>query len=157
MELMLTDALFEFTQTVYIGSEGATSPPGIPFAIQLASDSGVLSQPVTVTVISDPSAGSALGMIPSMLTEFPSGPLIISLAENIDYVPVGVVQLTFPAGSGPLTTLGGAIELIEDVRVEANEIVQLTATITEGTGSFIPNGSIAMIVIQDNDGKICHE
>ena len=58
---MLTDALLEFTQIMYIGLEGATS---VPFTVQLASDSGVLSQPVTVTVISDPQAGSALGMIP---------------------------------------------------------------------------------------------
>ena len=78
---------------------------------------------------------------------------MISLAENIDYVPVGLVQLTFSAGSGPLMSLGGTIELIEDVLVEGNEIIQLTATITEGTGSFSPNGSSTMIVIQDNDGK----
>ena len=82
---------------------------------------------------------------------------MISLAENIDYVPVGLVQLTLSAGSGPLTTLGGTIELIDDVLVEGNEIVQLTATITDGIGSFTPNGSSTMIVIQDNDGKICRE
>ena len=82
---------------------------------------------------------------------------MISLAENIDYVPVGLVQLTFSAGSGPLTSLGGTIEIIDDVLVEGNEIVQLTATITDGTGSFTPNGSSTMIVIQDNDGKICRE
>ena len=46
---------------MYIGSEGATS---VPFAVQPASGSGVLSQPVTVIIISDPQAGSALGMIP---------------------------------------------------------------------------------------------
>ena len=58
---MLTEAFLEFTQIMYIGSEGAAS---VPFAVQLASGSGVLSQPVTVTIISDPQAGSALGMIP---------------------------------------------------------------------------------------------
>ncbi len=57
---LLTEALFEFTQNTYIGSEGVTSPPGIPFAIQLAGGSAVLSQPVTVTVTSG--AGSATGM-----------------------------------------------------------------------------------------------
>jgi hypothetical protein len=61
--VILTEPLLEFTQNMYIGSESvaSTSSLGIPFAIRLASDSGVLSQPVTVTVISDPAAGSALG------------------------------------------------------------------------------------------------
>ena len=54
------EALFEFTQNTYIGLEDVTSPPDIPLAVRLASDSGVLSQPVTVTVTSR--AGSALGM-----------------------------------------------------------------------------------------------
>lgn len=52
-------ALFEFTQNTYIGSEGVSSPPDIPFAIRLAAGSAVLSQPVTVTVTSG--AGSATG------------------------------------------------------------------------------------------------
>ena len=53
---MPTEALFEFTQNVYIGLEGTT----FPFAIRLASESGVLSQPVTMMVISGD--GSALGI-----------------------------------------------------------------------------------------------
>ena len=56
----LADALFEFTQNTYIGSEGVTSPPDIPFALRLAAGSAVLNQPVTVTVTSG--AGSAIGM-----------------------------------------------------------------------------------------------
>jgi hypothetical protein len=156
--VVLAEPLFEFTQNMYIGSESvaSTSPLGIPFAIRLASDSGILSQPMTVTVISDPAAGSAIGNdngIPPWAID-----IILPLAENIDYMPVGVVQLTFPAGSGPLTTFGGDIIPIEDVRVEADEIVQLTATTTGGIGSFTPNGSTTMVLIQDNDGKnYCHE
>ena len=57
----LADALFEFTQNTYIGSEGVNSPPDIPFAIRLTSGSAVLSQPVTVTVMSED--GSAFGKI----------------------------------------------------------------------------------------------
>ena len=53
---MPTEALFEFTQNMYIGLEGDT----FPFAIRLASESGVLSQPVTVMVTSGD--GSALGI-----------------------------------------------------------------------------------------------
>ena len=64
---------------MYIGSEGVTSPPDIPFAIQLTSDSAVLSQPVTVTVTSGD--GSALGMrIPSTLTPMP---INLSLVQQI--------------------------------------------------------------------------
>ena len=61
-----TEALFEFTQNTYIGLENVASPPGIPFAIRLASASGVLGQLVTVTVTSG--AGSAIGrsLIPLM-------------------------------------------------------------------------------------------
>jgi hypothetical protein len=95
------------------------------------------------------------------ITEFPRGPSILFLSltytVNIDFVPVGV-ELTFPTGSGPLTTLGGAVDPIDDVRVEENVLVQLTATITGGIGSFTPNGSTAMVIIEDNDGKnYCHE
>ena len=72
---------------------------------------------------------------------------------NTDYIPVGV-QITFPAGSGPLTSLGDALDPIDDIRVEANENVQLTASITAGTGSFTPNGDTATVVIQDNDGRL---
>ena len=57
----MLEALFEFTQSTYIGSEGVASPPDIPFAIRLASVSAVLSQPVTVTVMSED--GSAFGKI----------------------------------------------------------------------------------------------
>lgn len=57
---LLTEALFEFTQNTYIGSEGVSSPPNIPFAIRLASGSAVLTQPVIVIVTSGP--GSAIGM-----------------------------------------------------------------------------------------------
>ena len=61
---LFTVAQFEFTQNTYIGSEGVTSPPDIPFAIRLAPGSAVLNQPVTITVTSG--AGSAVGMkIPS--------------------------------------------------------------------------------------------
>ena len=72
---------------------------------------------------------------------------------NNDYIPVGV-QITFPTGSGPLTSLGDALDPIDDIRVEANENVQLTASITAGTGSFTPNGDTATVVIQDNDGRL---
>ena len=57
---MHTAALFEFTQSTYVGLEGVASPPDIPFAIRLAAGSGVLSNPVTVTVTSV--EGSALGV-----------------------------------------------------------------------------------------------
>ena len=57
---LLTEAEFEFTQLTYIGLENVASPPGIPFAIRLTSTSGILSQPVTVTVTSG--TGSAIGM-----------------------------------------------------------------------------------------------
>ena len=79
-----------------------------------------------------------------------------SFATGVDYVPV-MVQLTFPAGSGPLMSLESALAPIDDIRVEANESVQLTASITVGTGSFAPNGSTAIVVIQDNDGKKLQE
>ena len=78
--------------------------------------------------------------------------LSLKLAANSDYFPVGV-QITFPAGSGPLTSLGSALDPIDDIRVEGNENVQLTASITAGIGSFTPNGDTATVVIQDNDGK----
>ena len=53
-----------------------------------------------------------------------------------------------------MTSLGSALDPINDIRVEANENVQLTATITAGTGSLTPDGDTAIVVIQDNDGKI---
>ena len=59
--LLYTEALFEFTQNTYIGLENVASPPDIPFAIRLASTSGILGQPVTVTVTSG--AGSATGIV----------------------------------------------------------------------------------------------
>ena len=55
--MVMLEAVFEFTQNMYIGSEGVTS--NIPFAVHLASGSAVLSQPVTVTVTSGD--GSATG------------------------------------------------------------------------------------------------
>ena len=64
-----------------------------------------------------------------------------------------IAQITFPIGSGPLTSLGSALDPIDDNRVEPNENVQLTATITAGSGTFTPNGDTATVVIQDNDGK----
>jgi hypothetical protein len=76
---------------------------------------------------------------------------LLQFAVNADYVPVGV-QITFPAGSGPGTTLGSALDPINDNRVEQNENIPLTATITAGTGSFTPNGDTATVVIQDDDG-----
>ena len=78
--------------------------------------------------------------------------LIIHVA-NIDFNPVGV-QFTFPAGSGPLMFMGDALDPIDDNRVEGTENVQLTATITAGVGSFIPNGDTATVAIQDDDGKV---
>ena len=80
---------------------------------------------------------------------------MLKLAANIDYFPV-IAQITFPIGSGPLTSLGSALDPIDDNRVEPNENVQLTATITAGSGTFTPNGDTATVVIQDNDGKICN-
>ena len=77
-------------------------------------------------------------------------------AANVDYFPV-VAQITFPAGSGPGTTLGDALDPIDDNRVEPNENAQLTATITAGNGAFTLNGNTATVVIQDNDGKICND
>lgn len=59
--IIVLEAQFEFTQNMYIGSEGVNSPPDIPFAIRLTSGSAVLSQPVTVTVMSED--GSAFGKI----------------------------------------------------------------------------------------------
>ena len=64
------------------------------------------------------------------------------------------VQITFPAGSGPFTSLGDALDPIDDNRVEGTENVQLTATITAGMGLFTPNGDTATVAIQDDDGKI---
>ena len=75
---------------------------------------------------------------------------MLRFAATVDYTPV-IVQLTFPAGSGPLTTLEGLLNPIEDTRVEPNENVQLTAIITAGTGAFTLNGDTATVVIQDND------
>lgn len=63
------------------------------------------------------------------------------------------VQFTFPAGSGPLTTLSDALDPIDDNIVEGNENVQLDATIAAGLGSFAPGGDAATVVIQDDDGK----
>ena len=60
MAIFSAEALFEFTQNTYFGSENVGSPPDIPFAIRLAATSGVLNQAVTVTVTSG--AGSAIGM-----------------------------------------------------------------------------------------------
>ncbi len=76
---------------------------------------------------------------------------MLQFAANVDYVPV-VAQITFPAGSGPGTTLGSALIPINDIRVESNENIPLTATITAGTGSFTPGGDTATVVIQDDDG-----
>ena len=75
---------------------------------------------------------------------------MLRFAATVDYNPV-IVQLVFPAGSGPLTSLEGILSPIEDNRVEPNENVQLTATITAGTGAFTLNGDTATVVIQDND------
>ena len=57
--LALAEALFQFTQNTYFGLENVASPPGIPFAIQLAPGSGVLTQASTVTVTQG--GGSATG------------------------------------------------------------------------------------------------
>lgn len=51
-----------------------------------------------------------------------------------------------------MTTIGSALDPIDDNRVEQNENVQLTATITAGIGAFTPNGNTANVIIQDNDG-----
>ena len=77
----------------------------------------------------------------------------MSLAANIDYVPVGI-SLTFPAGSGPLTSLESVLVPLDDIRVEPNKSLTLNASIAAGTGSITPNGSTALVVIQDNDGKL---
>ena len=78
---------------------------------------------------------------------------MLKFAANSDYFPVST-QITFPAGSGPLTTLGSTLDPIDDNRVESNENVQLNAIITAGAGSFTPGGDTATVVIQDNDGKL---
>ena len=58
--LAFTEAIFQFTQNTYSGLENVASPPGIPFAIQLAPGSGELTQASTVTVTLV--GGSATGM-----------------------------------------------------------------------------------------------
>jgi hypothetical protein len=121
-------AVFEFTQNTYVGMENVASPPDIPFAIRLASTSGELTQPSTVTVTSG--AGSAI--------------------VNLDYFQVAV-QFNFPSGSGPGTTLSAGLDPINDIRVEGNENVQLSAVVTQGLGSFAPNTNTATVVIQDDD------
>ena len=65
-----------------------------------------------------------------------------------------VVQFNFPAGSGPLTSLGDALDPIDDSLVEGNENVQLSAVISPTiNAAFTPNGDSATVVIQDDDGK----
>ena len=69
---------------------------------------------------------------------------------NVDYTQQDI-QLTFSAGDLLLTS---SLNPINDNRVEGNENVQLTATVTQGLGSFTPNGNTATVVIQDDDSKI---
>ena len=65
-----------------------------------------------------------------------------------------VVQFNFPVGSGPLTSLGDALDPIDDSLVEGNENVQLSAVISPTiNAAFTPNGDSATVVIQDDDGK----
>ena len=64
------------------------------------------------------------------------------------------VQFTFPSGSGPGTTLSDALDPIDDNRVEGNENAQLSASVTQGQGSFAPGGNTATVVIQDDDGRL---
>ena len=78
----------------------------------------------------------------------------VQLAANSDYFPVSA-QITFPPGSGPLTSLGSELDPIDDNRVEGNENVQLNAFISAGVGLFEPNGDTATVVILDDDGKSC--
>ena len=77
----------------------------------------------------------------------------LKFAGSVDYFPVAA-QITFPAGSGPGTTLGSELDPIDDNRVEGNENVQLSATISLGSGSFTPNGNTATVVIQDDDREL---
>ena len=60
------------------------------------------------------------------------------------------VQFTFPSGSGPGTTLSDALDPIDDNRVEGNENAQLSASVTQGLGSFAPGGDTATVVIHDD-------
>ena len=70
----------------------------------------------------------------------------------MDYVPV-VTQLVFPSGSGPGATQDGALDPIDDNRVEGSENVALDASIVIGSGSFPPGGDSATVVILDDDRK----
>ena len=79
--------------------------------------------------------------------------LFSKLAANVDYFPVAV-QITFPDGSGPGTTIGSGLDPIDDNRVEASENVQLSASVSPGSGSFTPGGDGATVVIQDDDGEL---
>lgn len=72
---------------------------------------------------------------------------------NVDYFPVAA-QITFPAGSGPFTALESVLNPINDSRVEGNENVQLSASISQGSGSFTSNGDSANIVILDDDREL---
>ena len=74
-------------------------------------------------------------------------------AAGLDYTPVST-QLTFSAGDGPGTSLPGALNPTDDINVEGNENVQLNGVVSAGSGTFVPGGDSATLVIQDDDRKI---
>lgn len=64
-----------------------------------------------------------------------------------------VVQLVFPAGSGPLSTVSDALNPIDDDRVEGTETIPLQANIVAGIGMFVPGADTATVNILDDDSK----
>ena len=63
--------------------------------------------------------------------------------------------LTFPAGSGPLTSQTFIVQVMDDDFVEGTETIPLQATVVGGVavGTFTADRDTADIEIIDDDGK----
>ena len=63
--------------------------------------------------------------------------------------------LSFPAGSGPLTSQSFSVQVVNDVLVESMEAIPLQASVVGGVavGTFTAGRDTADIEIIDDDGK----
>ena len=75
---------------------------------------------------------------------------MLSISENIDYVPVQV-ELTFTAGSGPGTTMSVEVTIIDDTVEEERETFLGALSVTASQSIVVSPGNVAVDII-DNDG-----
>ena len=76
-----------------------------------------------------------------------------SSSPNSDFTS-NSATLTFPAGSGPLTSQSFIVQVMDDDFVEGTETIPLQATVVGGmaVGTFTAGRNTADIEIIDDDG-----